>query len=405
VCQSSLSLHFVNTLRCILQLFQGYIPAVQKLREGATEGAPVFKVGIDNGNHLITSFPDHKNIHRQLNKYLCDQKRERIRKQLLEKDVNLAAAFISSHSVKHIVKANAGKPSNRLNEWEFSTMISTMLGTPVNMDLVLQQPNGTSLLAGECKCRHCGKIIDPQCRHAFECSNMLLKGARTAQSSDVKHALKSSVDTMSLEHTNGGAITIGNEPICKNHLTPKNPDVMMPASSMTAWRHGPEHGKRADVSITYNQGPIKGPRKVLGDISGIHPTYTNCRTDEIASRVGFAASAREEEKLNHYKPYFHVEQGQLVGLGFETHGALGKEFMKTTGQLAKAICFNPMSNSVYKRYGVIPVTASSQATYLIRQQIVIAIFRGNANLLDRFATHCYPRVQQRVRTESEEFVE
>jgi hypothetical protein len=115
--------------------------------------------------------------------------------------------------------------------------------------------------------------------------------------------------------------------------------------------------------------------------------------------------AREEEKLNHYKPYFHVEQGQLVGLGFETHGALGKEFMKTTGQLAKAICFNPMSNSAYKRYGVIPVTASSQATYLIRQQIVIAIFRGNANLLDRFATHCYPRVQQRVRTESEEFVE
>ena len=52
-----------------------------------------------------------------------------------------------------------------------------------------------------------------------------------------------------------------------------------------------------------------------------------------------------------------------MGLGFETHGALGKEFMKTTGQLAKAICFNPMSNSAYKRYGVIPVTASSQAAY------------------------------------------
>ena len=88
--------------RGLIQLFQGYVPAVQKLREGAIEGSPVFKVGIDNGNHLITSFPD-KNIHRQLNKYLCDQKRERIRKQLLEKDVNLAAAFTSSHSVKHIM--------------------------------------------------------------------------------------------------------------------------------------------------------------------------------------------------------------------------------------------------------------------------------------------------------------
>ena len=83
--------------------------------------------------------------------------------------------------------------------------------------------------------------------------------------------------------------------------------------------------------------------------------------------------------------------------------ALGNGFMKITNLLAKAICHNPTANSVYKRFGSIPVTAPSQATYLLRQQIFMAIFRGNADLMERFITHCFPVAQRLGRVVSVEF--
>jgi len=72
--------------------------------------------------------------------------------------------------------------------------VSLLIGAPINFDLVLQQPNGTTIIAGECTCRSCGKDIDPHGKHAFECSHTTVKGARTIQSSAVKSAIKSSAD-------------------------------------------------------------------------------------------------------------------------------------------------------------------------------------------------------------------
>ena len=266
--------------------------------------------------------------------------------------------------------------------------------------------NGQSLLNLDNKCRHCGKDIDPQCHHAFSCSNRFVKGARTAQSSSVKHAVKRGVDSLSLENTVGGAVTVINEPMCKNHLRPKNTNPnapIMPASQATSWRLGADGGKRADLGLTFNQGAIRGERKILCDASGVHPTRDKCDPARMVIESGVAATTREGAKVDEYKPWYHVEKGQLVGLGFEVFGALGNGFMKITNLLAKAICHNPTANSVYKRFGSIPVTAPSQATYLLRQQIFMAIFRGNADLMERFITHCFPVAQRLGRVVSVEF--
>ena len=65
-------------------------------------------------------------------------------------------------------------------------------------------------------------------------------------------------------------------------------------------------------------------KNLICDASGVHPTRDKCDPARMVTESGVAATTREGAKVDEYKQWYHVEKGQLIGLGFEVFGALGK---------------------------------------------------------------------------------
>ena len=125
----------------------------------------------------------------------------------------------------------------------------------------------------------------------------------------------------------------------------------MPASRATAFRTEGTEGKRLDLSITRHDRscPVKLPDVLGVDFVGINPALDivkkNARlvkrsVEDVVVQPGTAATIAEAVKKAKYGEFVNVDDGTFMALGFEVYGALGQNFKKLTGLVAKVLCHN-----------------------------------------------------------------
>jgi hypothetical protein len=246
--------------------------------------------------------------------------------------------------------------------------------------------------------------LDERHKHAFRSCDAIVQAQRNKQHHRAKWGFKGHVDDHSAVNTKGHhPFTIAVEPALKNVNKPL-PGMTgdeMPASRATAFRTEGTEGKRLDLSITRHDRscPVKLPDVLGVDFVGINPALDivkkNARlvkrsVEDVVVQPGTAATIAEAVKKAKYGEFVNVDDGTFMALGFEVYGALGQNFKKLTGLVAKVLCHNSAVHSTYRFYGRIPITAASQTAYLLRQRIALEIMRGNAMLHEQYAYRCLP---------------